>query len=53
MPLLDHLLFEVSPGSPQNYGLITLAILALSAIAMAVPALRAISIEPVTALAAE
>jgi putative ABC transport system permease protein len=53
MPLLDHLLFEISPGSPQNYGLITLAILVLSAIAMTVPALRAIRIEPVAALAAE
>ncbi len=53
MPLLAHLLFEISPGSPQNYGLITLAILLLSAIAMTVPALRAISVEPVTALAAE
>ena len=53
MPLLDHLLFEISPGSPHNYGLITLAILVLSAIAMIVPALRAIRIEPVNALAAE
>jgi putative ABC transport system permease protein len=53
MPLLDHLLFEISPGSPQNYGLITLAILGLSTIAMTEPALRAIRIEPATALAAE
>jgi ABC-type lipoprotein release transport system permease subunit len=53
MPLLDHLLFEISPGSPQTYALITMVILVLSTIAMVVPALRAIRIDPVNALAAE
>jgi predicted permease len=50
MPLLEHLLFEIKVASPQNYGLITIAILILSAIAMIIPALRAVRINPVTAL---
>ncbi len=53
MPLLEHMLFEIKPSSPQNYELITFAILVLSAIAMAIPALRATRIEPVIALVAE
>jgi putative ABC transport system permease protein len=53
MPLLEHLLFEIKPGSPHNYELITFAILVLSAIAMTIPALRAIRIEPATALATD
>ena len=53
MPLLEHMLFEIKPGSPQNYELITFAILVLSAVAMIIPALRAIRIEPASTLAAD
>ena len=53
LPLLDHLLFGVTPGSAQNYAFITTAIFVLSGVAMVLPALRAIAIEPATALIAE
>jgi predicted permease len=53
MPLLDHLLFEIKPGSLQVYLLSIVSILLLSGIAMLVPALRAIRIDPLTALACE
>lgn len=53
MPLLDHLLFEISPGSPEVYLLSMAAIVALSGIAMLVPAVRAIRIDPLRALACE
>jgi putative ABC transport system permease protein len=53
MPLLDHLLFEIKPGSPEIYLLSSVAILALSGIAMLIPALRAMRIDPLTALACE
>jgi putative ABC transport system permease protein len=53
MPLLDHLLFEIKPGSLEVYLLSIVSILVLSGIAMLVPALRAIGIDPLTALACE
>jgi putative ABC transport system permease protein len=53
MPLLDHLLFEIKPSSPEVYLLSIIAIFALSGVAMLVPALRAIKIDPLTALACE
>jgi len=53
MPLLDHLLFEIKPGSPEVYLFSIVAILMLSAIAMLIPALRAIKIDPLRALACE
>jgi predicted permease len=53
MPLLDRLLFEIKPSSPEVYLLGIAAILVLSGIAMLVPALRAIGIDPLTALACE
>lgn len=53
MPLLKHLLFGIKPDSSQNYQLITLIIVVLSAIAMAIPALRATRIAPIIALAGE
>ena len=53
MPLLDHLLFEIRPGSLEIYLLSTVSILLLSGISMLVPALRAIRIDPLTALACE
>ena len=53
MPLLEHLLFEIKPGSLEVYLLSIVSILLLSGIAMLVPALRAIRIDPLTALACE
>lgn len=53
MPLLDHLLFEIKPGSLEVYLLSIASILLLSGISMLVPALRAIRIDPLTALACE
>jgi ABC-type antimicrobial peptide transport system permease subunit len=53
MPLLEHLLFEIAPGSPVNYVLVTGILLVLSAISMVMPAIRATRINPVTALASE
>jgi ABC-type antimicrobial peptide transport system permease subunit len=51
--LLDHLLFEIKPGSPEVYLLSIVSILLLSGVSMLVPALRAIRIDPLTALACE
>jgi ABC-type antimicrobial peptide transport system permease subunit len=53
MPLLEHLLFEIKPGSLEVYLLSIVSILLLSGIAMLIPALRAIRIDPLTALACE
>jgi putative ABC transport system permease protein len=53
MPLLEHLLFEIKPGSLEVYLLSMVSILLLSGIAMLVPALRAVRIDPLTALACE
>jgi hypothetical protein len=53
MPLLDHLLFEIKPNSPEIYFLSIISILLLSWISMLIPALRATRIDPLTALACE
>jgi putative ABC transport system permease protein len=53
MPLLDHLLFEVKPSSLQVYGGMMGLILLLSGISMLIPALRAMRVDPVKALACE
>ena len=53
MPLLAHLLFGIKPGSPEVYLLSIVSIVALGAISMLVPALRAIKIDPLKALACE
>ena len=53
MPLLDHLLFEIKSSSLEVYFLSIVAIFAFSGIAILVPALRAIRIDPLTALACE
>jgi len=53
MPLLDHLLFEVKPSSPQVYGCMMGLTLLLSGISMLIPALRAMRVDPVKALACE
>jgi putative ABC transport system permease protein len=53
MPLLDHLLFEIEPSSPAVYALMTLSILVLSGVSMLIPALRAMQVDPLKALACE
>jgi predicted permease len=53
MPLLDHLLFEIKPSSPSVYALMTLSILVLSGVSMLIPALRAMQVDPLKALACE
>jgi putative ABC transport system permease protein len=53
MPLLDHLLFEIKPGSPLVYALMALSILVLSGVSMLIPALRAMQVDPLKALACE
>jgi len=53
MPLLDHLLFGVKPDSLLVYGLMSLLILLLSGISMLIPAVRAMRVDPVRALACE
>ncbi len=53
MPLLDRLLFEVKPDNPRIYLLAIVAIFVLSGIAMLLPVLRAVRIDPMTALACE
>jgi putative ABC transport system permease protein len=53
MPLLGHLLFGITPGSLQNYGLVTTALLLLSGLSMLIPALRAMKVNPLAALACE
>jgi predicted permease len=53
MPLLDHLLFEVKPGSPQVYGFTIVLITLLGGISMLIPALHATRVDPVRALACE
>ena len=53
MPLLDHLLFEIKPGSLAVYFLSIVLILVLSGISMLVPALRAMRIDPLTSLSCE
>jgi len=53
MPLLHHFLFGIKPGSPAVYCLCILATFLLSAIAMLVPAWRAVNVDPLNALACE
>ncbi len=53
MPVLDHLLFRIKHDSPEVYLFSIAAILVLSGVAMLVPALRAMRIDPLTALARE
>lgn len=53
MPLLDHLLFGIKPTSPLVYGLMTVLILLLCGLSMLIPALRAMRVDPVKALACE
>jgi putative ABC transport system permease protein len=53
MPMLNHQLFGIKPSSPQVYVLMTLCILVLSGVSMLIPALRAMHVDPLKALACE
>lgn len=51
--LLRALLFEVSPGDPLTFGAVVAALIATSGLAALVPAVRAVRVDPITALRAE
>ena len=51
--LMHSLLFEVSPIDPLTYGAVCVSLVAAAALASYVPALRATTVNPVTALRAE
>jgi putative ABC transport system permease protein len=53
MRLLSSLLFEVSPVDPLTYGMVSLTLIAATALASYVPALRATAVDPVDALRSE
>src|SRR5262245_11735833 len=53
MRVMSTLLFEVSPVDPVTYGTVALTLIAATAAASYVPALRATSVDPVDALRAE
>ena len=50
---LESLLFGVRPHDPATFALVTLLFLAIAALACYIPARRATSVDPVTALRAE
>jgi predicted permease len=49
-PLLTNLLYGVKPTNPANYAVMFFGILAVSVVAALLPALRAMNIDPLTAL---
>ncbi len=51
--LLSALLFQVSPVDPLTYGLVAIALLAATALASYVPAVRATAVDPADALRSE
>ena len=51
--LVARLLFEVEPGDPENYALILLIVILVSALAALLPARRAMKVDPLTALRCE
>ena len=51
--LMRSLLFEVSPMDPLTYGAVCVSLLAAAVLASYIPALRATTVNPVTALRAE
>jgi predicted permease len=53
MRLMSSLLFDVSPIDPLTYVLVSAALIAATLVASYVPALRATTVDPITALRAE
>jgi putative ABC transport system permease protein len=53
MRLMSTMLFEVSPGDPLTYGLVSLALIAAATVASYIPAARATAVEPINVLRVE
>jgi predicted permease len=53
MRLMSSLLFDVSPIDPVTYVVVSVALIAATLLASYVPALRATTVDPITALRAE
>ena len=53
MRLMSTMLFEVSPGDPLTYGLVSLALIAATTVASYIPAARATAVEPINVLRVE
>jgi ABC-type antimicrobial peptide transport system permease subunit len=53
MRLMSTMLFEVSPGDPLTYGLVSLALIAAAVLASYIPAARATAVDPMHVLRAE
>jgi predicted permease len=53
MRLMSTLLFDVSPVDPLTYALVSLTLMAATALASYIPAVRATAVDPVDALRAE
>ncbi|HET9401732.1 MAG TPA: ABC transporter permease [Candidatus Acidoferrales bacterium] len=52
-PALSSLLFGVKPGNPANYAVIAILVLLVGALASCLPARRAMSVDPLSALRCE
>jgi predicted permease len=53
MRLMSTMLFNVSPGDPLTYGLVSLVLVAAAVLASYIPAARATSVDPMHVLRAE
>jgi predicted permease len=53
MRLMSTMLFDVSPGDPLTYGLVSVALIAAATLASYIPAARATAVEPMHVLRAE
>jgi putative ABC transport system permease protein len=53
MRLISSLLFEVSPGDPLTYAVVSVTLIAATVLASYVPALRATAVDPIEALRSE
>jgi ABC-type antimicrobial peptide transport system permease subunit len=53
MRLMSTMLFEVSPGDPLTYGLVSLALIVAATVASYIPAARATAVEPINVLRVE
>jgi ABC-type antimicrobial peptide transport system permease subunit len=53
MRLMSTMLFDVSPGDPLTYGLVSVALIAAATLASYIPAARATAVEPMHVLRTE